>query len=254
MTARLAAPTIAAFPEEAVLTRFDTTSWSLILRAASDDDDEARLALALLCEHYWYPVYAYVRRQGVSAADAEDLTQGYFARFLEKGVVRDAQRDRGRFRAFLLASVRHFLSNERDRERAKKRGGGRRLVSLDAEAAENRLASEPADPSTPETQFERIWAHTLLERVHERLATESARRGTAERYERLRPFLVGAEPEAGYDEIAREWGVGESAVRVALHRLRRRFGDVLREEIGRTVDEPGDVDDELRHLLEVLGR
>jgi len=254
LSAGLVAPTIAAFPEEAALTRFDTTSWSLILRAASDDDGEARLALALLCEQYWYPVYAYVRRQGASASDAEDLTQGYFARFLEKGVVRDAQRDRGRFRAFLLASVRHFLSNERDRERAKKRGGGRRLVSLDAEVAENRLASEPADPKNPATLFEESWAQTLLQRVHERLGIEAARRGTADRYERLRPLLVGAEREAGYEEIAREWGVGESAVRVALHRLRRRFGEVLREEIGRTVDGPGDVDDEMRHLFEVLGR
>ena len=248
------APTIAAFPEEAVVTRFDTTSWSLILRAASNDDGEARLALALLCEHYWYPVYGYVRRQGASPADAEDLTQGYFARFLEKGVVRDVKRDRGRFRSFLLASVRHFLSNERDFERAKKRGGGRRLVSLDAELAENRLASEPADPRTPESQFERSWAQTLFDRVHERLAIEASRRGTAERYGRLRPFLAGAEPETGYEEIAREWGVGEGAVRVALHRLRRRFGAVLREEIGRTVDRQGDVDDEMRHLLEVLGR
>jgi RNA polymerase sigma-70 factor (ECF subfamily) len=244
-------PTISR-PREAVLARFDTTSWSLILRAASDDDAEAQLALALLCEHYWYPVYAYVRRQGESAADAEDLTQGYFARFLEKGVVRDARRDHGRFRAFLLVSVRHFLSNERDRERAKKRGGGRRLVSLDAELAEKRLASEPVDPQTPETQFEKSWALTLFDRVHERLALEAARRGTAERYARLRPFLVGAEPETGCDEIAREWGVGEGAVRVALHRLRRRFGEVIREEIGRTVEGPEDVDDELRRLLEVF--
>jgi RNA polymerase sigma factor (sigma-70 family) len=235
------------------VSRFDTTSWSLILRAASGDDAEARLALAVLCEHYWYPVYAYVRRQGASAADAEDLTQGYFARFLEKGVVRDAQRDRGRFRAFLLVSVRHFLSNERDRERAKKRGGGRRLVSLDAELAEKRFASMPADPETPETQFERNWALALLERVQERLGLESARRGGGKRFARLRPYLLGAEPEAGYDAIAREWGVGESAVRVALHRLRRRFGEVLREEIGRTVDGPEDVDDELRHMREVLG-
>ena len=200
-------------------------------------------------------MYAYVRRQGASAADAEDLTQGYFARFLEKSVVRDAKRDRGRFRAFLVVSVRHFLSNERDRERAKKRGGGRRLVSLDAEIAEKRLAAEPADPSTPETQFEKSWALTLIGRAHERLATEAARRGGAERYARLRPYLEGsADPDEGYAAIAREWGVGEGAVRVALHRLRRQFGEVLREEIGRTVDGPEDVDDELRHMLEVLGR
>jgi RNA polymerase sigma factor (sigma-70 family) len=238
---------------EAGVSRFDTTSWSLILRAAQGDDAEARLALALLCEHYWYPVYAYVRRQGTSAADAEDLTQGYFARFLEKGVVRDVKRDRGRFRAFLLASVRHYLSNERDRDRAQKRGGGRRLVSLDAEVAEQRFASMPVDLDTPETQFERNWALALLERARERLAVEASRRGGAERFARLRPYLEGGEPETGYGAIAREWGVGESAVRVALHRLRRRYREVLREEVGRTVERPQDVDDELRHMLGALG-
>ena len=232
--------------------RFDTTSWSLILRAASNDDSEARLALAVLCEHYWYPVYAYIRRQGESVADAEDLTQGYFARFLEKGVVRDVHRDRGRFRAFLLASVRHFLSNERDRDRASKRGGGRRLLSLDAELAESRYACVPVDPMTPERQFERNWALALVERAQERLAQEAARRGTADRFASLRPHLLGDEPEAAYDVIARQWGTGESAVRVALHRLRRRFGQVLREEIGRTVDSPEDVEDELRQALKAL--
>lgn len=235
------------------MTRFETTSWSLILRAASGDEGDARLALALLCEQYWYPVYAYIRRQGMSATDAEDLTQGYFARFLEKGVVRDAKRDHGRFRAFLLVSVRHYLSNERDRERAQKRGGGRRLVSLDTELAERRFAMEPADPETPETQFERNWAVTLIERVRERLALEEARRGRAERFARLRPYLIGAEPEDSYAAIARDWGVGVGAVRVGLHRLRQRFGQVLREEVARTVDSPEGVEDELRHMLGILG-
>jgi RNA polymerase sigma-70 factor (ECF subfamily) len=242
-------------PGRRELTRFDTTRWSLIVRASSSDDEEARLALALLCESYWYPVYAYIRRTGASAPDAEDLTQGYFARFIEKGVVRDAHQERGRFRAFLLVSVRHYLSNERDRERAQKRGGGRRLVSLDAEAAEKRLASEPPDPSTPETEFERNWAGTVLERVYDRLAEQYTRRGKAARFERLRPFLRGEQdPDEGYTAIAQEWGVGEGAVRVELHRVRKKFVDVLRGEIGRTVDDPRDVDDEIRHLFEVLGR
>ena len=235
------------------MARFETTSWSLILRAASDDDEEARLALALLCEAYWYPVYAYIRRQGSSAADAEDLTQGYFARFLEKGVIRDVHPDRGRFRSFLLVSVRNFLNNERDRERALKRGGGRRLVSLDADRAEERLAAQPQDPVTPETLFERSWAQTVIGRVHERLEQEAARRGTADRLARLRPFLAGSEPEGTYAEVAREWGVGEPAVRVALHRLRRRFAELLRQEIGRTVESTAEIDDEIRYLLGVLG-
>jgi RNA polymerase sigma factor (sigma-70 family) len=235
------------------VTRFNTTNWSLIVRAASADDEEARLALALLCEAYWYPVYAYIRRQGSSAADAEDLTQGYFARFLEKGVIRDVRPERGRFRAFLLVSVRNFLNNERDRERAAKRGGGRRLLSLDADRAEERLAAEPQDPVTPEILFERSWAQTVIGRVHERLELEAARRGTAERLARLRPFLAGSEPEGTYAAIAQEWGVGESAVRVALHRLRRQFAAILRQEIGRTVESVAEIDDEIRYLLGVLG-
>lgn len=235
------------------MARFETTSWSLILRAASADDEEARLAVALLCEAYWYPVYAYIRRQGSSAADAEDLTQGYFARFLEKDFIRDVHPDRGRFRSFLLVSVRNFLNNERDRERALKRGGGRRLVSLDAERAEARLAAEPQDPATPETLFEKSWAQTVIGRVHERLEQEAARRGAADRLARLRPFLAGSEPEGTYAAIAREWGVGETAVRVALHRLRRRFAELLRQEIGRTVDSAAEIDDEVRYLLGVLG-
>jgi RNA polymerase sigma-70 factor (ECF subfamily) len=190
----------------------------------------------------------------VSAADAEDLTQGYFARFIEKGVVRDARQERGRFRAFLLVSVRHYLSNERDRARAQKRGGGRRLVSLDAEAAERRLAAEPPDPRTPETEFERSWARTVLQRVDDRLAAREERRGRAGRFARLQPFLRGEQdPDEGYAAIAREWGVSDGAVRLDLHRLRRKWIETLREEIGRTVEDPADVDDEIRHLFEALG-
>lgn len=197
-------------------------------------------------------MYAYVRRSGVSAADAEDLTQGYFARFIEKGVVRDAHRDRGRFRAFLLVTVRHYLSNERDRERAQKRGGGRRLVSLDAEAAEKKLAAEPADPATPETEFEKSWARTVMGRVWGRLAHHYERRGKAGRFAQLKPFLQDGPPEAYDATVAAEWGVSPEAVRQELHRMKKRFGDLLREEIGRTVDDPADVDDEIRHLFEVL--
>jgi RNA polymerase sigma-70 factor (ECF subfamily) len=234
------------------VTRFATTNWSLILQAASEDDAEARLALALLCEAYWYPVYAYVRRQGASATDAEDLTQAYFARFLEKRVIRVVSREQGRFRAFLLVSVRNFLSNERDRERALKRGGGHRLVSLDAAAAEEQLKGLPRDLVTPETVFERSWAQTVEARVYQRLEQEAARRGTHDRLARLRPFLAGQEPEPTYAEIAREWGVGESAVRVALHRLQKRFVKTLWEEIGRTVGSPADTGEEVRYLLGLL--
>jgi RNA polymerase sigma-70 factor (ECF subfamily) len=234
------------------VTRFATTRWSVIVRAASDDDAEAQLALALLCEAYWYPVYAYVRRQGSSPADAEDLTQAYFARFLEKQVVREVQPPHGRFRAFLLVSVRNFLHNQRDRERSLKRGGGRRLLSLDAEIAEQRLRSLPADSETPETLFEKSWALTVFERVQEQLMKEAERRGSADRAAQLRPYLTGDEPAGGEAALAREWGVSEGAVRVALHRLRKRFASLLRAEVTRTVAGLEDVDDELRRLLAAL--
>jgi RNA polymerase sigma-70 factor (ECF subfamily) len=154
--------------------RFQTTRWSLILKAAADDSAEAALALALLCEAYWYPVYAFVRRQGYSPPDAEDLTQGYFARFLEKDVVRAVRPGAGRFRSFLVVSVRNFLHNERDRERALKRGGGRRLVSLDVAAAEREYEHEPADAATPESLFEQSWARTVFDHVVERLEQEKS--------------------------------------------------------------------------------
>jgi RNA polymerase sigma-70 factor (ECF subfamily) len=234
------------------MARIETTRWSLILRAAGDEPEKASLALALLCEAYWYPVYAFVRRQGYSPADAEDLTQGYFARFLEKGVVKEVRPEYGRFRSFLFASVRHFLSNERDRERAQKRGGGRRLVSLDADEAERAYERTPVDATTPETVFERSWARAVFDRVLERLVHEAAPGDARERVLRLRPFLTGAEPSSSFADIAREWGVGESAVRVALHRLRRRFAGLLREEVEGTVADERDVDDEVRHVLSLL--
>jgi RNA polymerase sigma-70 factor (ECF subfamily) len=235
------------------VTRFATTSWSLIRRAASEDDAEAHLALAVLCEAYWYPVYAYVRCLGVSVADAEDLTQAYFARFLEKRVVRGIDRDQGRFRSFLFVSIRNFLNNERDRERALKRGGGRRLVSLDVARAEERLAVRPRNATAPEALFDRTWAETVLTRVHERLEEDARRRGARERYLALRPFLPPVERDPDYAAIAGAWGVQQGAVRVALHRLRSRFGEILREEIGRTVESRAEVDDEGRYLLRALG-
>jgi RNA polymerase sigma-70 factor (ECF subfamily) len=236
------------------VSRFATTNWSLILRAAGGDDGEAELAMALLCEAYWYPVYAFVRRQGHSAADAEDLTQGYFARFLEKGFIREVRPEHGRFRAFVLVSARNFLHNERDRLRAVKRGGGRRLVSLDAVAAERTYEPRAAEGTTPEDLFERSWAQTVFDRVLDQLEQGAVRQGRGERMARLRPFLVGAQARGSYAEVAAEWGVGESAVRAAVHRLRKDFAGLLREEVGRTVTDGAEVDDEVRHILTVLGR
>jgi RNA polymerase sigma-70 factor (ECF subfamily) len=239
---------------EVVMAAFDTTNWSVIVRAAADDSATAREALAALFEVYWYPVYAMVRRYGHNATDAEDLAQAYFARLIEKGWVKEVRPEHGRFRSFLLVSVRNFLHNERDRERAVKRGGRTRAISLDGAAAEQRYALEPVESSTPETIFERAWANEVLSRALERLRNETAKTEGADRFERLKGHLTGDEPAETYRELAEAWDVGESAVRVALHRMRKRLGTILREEIADTVADPADVGEELRHLLTTVGR
>jgi RNA polymerase sigma-70 factor (ECF subfamily) len=234
------------------MARFDTTNWSVVLKAGSGDTTGCREALATLCETYWYPVYALIRRSGVSVEDTEDLTQAYFALFLEKRYFDDIRPEKGRFRSFLLVSVRNFLNNQRDRERALKRGGATRILRLELEEGEARYCREPADYVTPEALFERAWVQAVLDRALARLEAEHDEedmRGA--RFAQLRSFLTADGPEVSYAEIAQEWGVGESAVRVAVHRLRRRFGAVLREEVGRTVADPGDVEAEVRHLLTV---
>ena len=236
------------------MVRFDTTNWSVVLKAGGDRSSAAREALGTLCSAYWYPVYAMVRRYGHDATDAEDMTQAYFTRFLEKGWVKEVRPEHGRFRSFLLVSVRNFLHNERDRERAVKRGGGTRTVSLDGAAADHRYALEPVESATPETLFERAWAEEVLARALERLRDETAETEEAERFDQLKGHLTGDEPAETYAELAEAWGVGESAVRVALHRMRKRLGRLLREEIAATVADPADVGEELRHLLSTVGK
>jgi RNA polymerase sigma-70 factor (ECF subfamily) len=235
------------------MTRFATTRWSLIARAAAADEEEARLALALLCEAYWYPIYAFVRRQGYDAPDAEDLTQGYFARFLEKGFLRALDPGQRSFRAFLLVSVRNHLQNVRDHAQAQKRGGGRRLLSLDVVQAEQLYDPALACRVTPEDLYERSWARRVVERALEQLEDAASGEKRA-RVKRLRAFLLDDGPEGEYARIAAEWGTGESAVRAAVHRLRKEFVLVLRREVGRTVGDESEVDAEVRHLLEVLAR
>jgi RNA polymerase sigma-70 factor (ECF subfamily) len=192
-----------------------------------------------------------VRRQGYGADQARDLTQGYFARLIERRALRDVRPELGRFRSFLLASVRHFLSNERDRETARKRAPSDGLVSLDAEAAEGRYLAEPADALTPETVFERKWASTVFDRTLIRLRAEWIGDEKARRFRALSGFLTGVEPAASYREIAAQLGISEDAVKVGVHRLRQRYGELLRAEIAETVQDPAEVDDELRHLLDV---
>ncbi len=232
---------------------FLTTRWTLVRAAGGSPSVEQRAALESLCRSYWPPVHAYLRRRGVPPDEAEDLTQAFFARLLEKRDLRQADPGRGRFRSFLLGALQHFLANERDRSRRLKRGGGRAVLSLDfssATGADSRAALEPVEATTPELEFERAWARTVIERALERLAEEQrhARKGAA--WERLRPYLASAErlPSAA---VARELGVSENAVRVAAHRLRRRFGELLRAEVRETVG-PGEEEDEIRELRAAL--
>jgi len=232
--------------------RFQTTNWSLVLAARGQESDDSRDALARLCEAYWYPIYAFIRHKGHDAEDACDLTQGYFALLLEKGYLGDVRREAGRFRSFLFASVSHFLSNEHDRARAAKRGGGRVLLSLDAEAAEEKYRFEPVDERTPEKAYERQWALAILARALAQLEEEHASPASADRFRALRPYLTGDEPAAAYRDLAPRLGLTEAAVRQAVRRLRKRYGELLRQEIGATVAASDAVDDELRHLLSAL--
>ncbi len=231
---------------------FATTRWSVVVSAGREDSRVARAALEELCGAYWYPLYVFVRRTGRSAHDAQDLVQGFFAALLEKHYLREVDREKGRFRSFLLLALKRFLANEWDKERARKRGGDRVLVSLDALTAEQRYALEPAESRTADQLFERRWATTLLERVLTRLRDEQVASGRAVLFEQLKEFLVSPGRGTPYAELAARLGSSEGAVKVAVHRFRRRYRDLLEEEIARTVNSPGEVDEERRHLLSAL--
>jgi RNA polymerase sigma-70 factor (ECF subfamily) len=233
--------------------RFPTTHWSAVLAAADSRDPRSPFALSEICEAYWRPLYAFVRRQGADADEAGDLVQGYFARLLEKNYLGDVRRDRGRFRAFLLVSLKHYLANERDRSRARKRSPRERLLSIDAEQTEERLRIALADTADPEQLFERQWALTLLERALDRLGEEAESAGAKGRFERLKGFLTENDgAAASYQEVAAELATTEGAVKTAVYRLRRRFGELLRDEVAGTVVHPDEVDAEIRHLLRSL--
>jgi len=225
-----------------------------VLAARRSDSTEAQAALANLCRTYWYPLYAYVRRRGYEAHDAQDLTQEFFARLLAQGWLGQADRERGRFRTFLLSAMSHFLANQWDKARAQKRGGSVRLVPLQIDEAETRYGREPADPSTPEQAYERRWVLALLDEVLTRLQQECAKEGKAELFERLKPCLVGERESQPYPELAAQLGLSEGAVKVAVHRLRRRYRHLLRSEIANTVATAAEIDEEMHHLFAVLAR
>jgi RNA polymerase sigma-70 factor (ECF subfamily) len=231
---------------------FATTHWSLVLAARGQPSPEARAALADLCRVYWYPLYAFIRRGGHGATAAEDLTQEFFARLLEKGWLGQADRTKGRFRSFLLAACKHFLANERARERALKRGGGRTHLPINFHDADARYAREPADALTPERLFERRWALALLDQVLAELRAEYAAASKEKLFDLLKARLGGAADAALYESVAAALGMTAGAVKVAAHRLRQRYRDRLREAIARTLDDPDAVDDEIRHLFAVL--
>lgn len=231
---------------------FATTRWSLVVRAAGRPCEEAQSALDLLCRKYWFPLYAYARRRMGDMHAAQDLTQAFFARLLEKDVLAQATPERGRFRSFLLASMSHFLANERDRQNAIKRGGGRATFSIDAAEGESRLHGEPSHELTPERLFERQWAVTLLERVASRLQSEFVSAGKPRHYELLRGALSGDRDRLPFVEIGAELGISEDAARQAAQRLRKRFREILRDEVSETVANPADIDEEIRSLFEAL--
>ena len=230
---------------------FVTTHWSVVLTAARRDTTRARAALEYLCQSYWHPLYAYLRRRGYSPEDAQDLTQEFFARLLERNAVATVAPEKGRFRSFLLASMNHFLADEWDKARAQKRGGGK-VISLDLQSAETRLGEAPAENFTPEKAFEHRWAITLLEQVYQRLGEEYREQDKAALFDTLRVTLAGKSQAAPYAELARQLKMNEGAVKVAVHRLRQRYRTLLRETIAGTVSGPDEVEDELRYLFRTL--
>jgi RNA polymerase sigma-70 factor (ECF subfamily) len=232
--------------------RFPTTHWTVVLAASQGPSPQADQALAALCERYWYPLYAYVRRRGYSHEDAQDLTQEFFARLIDRNFLHRFNLLQGRFRSFLLGAMNHLLSDARDRARRRKRGGGLAPVPLDDQTAQSRYRGEPVDRLDAEKIFERRWALDLLARVLDRLESDYAASGKARQFAELQGFLVGEPSAVPYRQVAARLGVSQGAVKAAVHRMRRRFGELFRAEVARTVSTAAEVQDEINHLLAVL--
>ena len=232
---------------------FHTTHWTVVLAAREKEGSAPREALASLCSTYWYPLYAFIRRQGSAPPEAEDLTQEFFYRFLERDALQRVQPAAGKFRSFLLACVKNFLSNERQRAQAQRRGGGQQLVPLKCGEAETRYSFEPVDQRTPDAIFERRWAFAVLEGTMKELQREYLAGQKRELFEDLQGFLPGGHGNPSRAELAVKRGVSVGAVDVAVHRLRQRFGALLREEIARTVSSEAEVEEEIRYLISLIG-
>lgn len=231
---------------------FATTHWTAVLTAGRGHSPQADGALEELCRTYWYPLYAYIRRQGHSREDAQDLTQGFFAGLLEKNYLESVSSDKGKFRSFLLMAVKRFLANEWDRASRQKRGGGIQPLSLDWQDADTRYQINPADDLSPDKLYDRAWALVVLEHVITRLRDEQHAEGKAGWYETLKPFLMMGKSEIPYARAAAELKTTEGAVRVAVHRLRRRYRELLRAEITQTLANPAQADEEMQALFSAL--
>jgi RNA polymerase sigma factor (sigma-70 family) len=229
---------------------FPPTRWSVVLHAAQSGSPDSEKALANLCEAYWYPLYAYLRHQGHSPEQAEDLTQEFLARLVHKHYLDGLTQEGGKFRSFLLTALKRFLANERDREQAKKRGGGKVMIPMDANA-EARYRRELIDQATPEALFERQWAFTVMDRVLARIQDEYTRLGKGKLFDLLQDCLPGADGQSSYAQAGAALQLKESSVRMAALRLRRRYGQLLREEIAQTVASPKEIEEEIRHLITV---
>jgi RNA polymerase sigma factor (sigma-70 family) len=232
---------------------FVTTRWTVVLAAGRRQTPHADRALEELCRTYWFPLYAYVRRRGHAKADAEDLVQAFFARFLAKNYLEGLSAERGRFRAFLLASLKNFLTNEWKKSQRLKRGGGETVLSLDWETADTKFQVASTAEQSPDKAFDREWAVALLAQVIERLRAECAADGKAKQFEHLKIFLTAGKGAVPHADVARALGMDEGAVRVAAHRLRKRYRELLRDEIAHTLADPARVDEEMRALFVAFG-
>jgi RNA polymerase sigma-70 factor (ECF subfamily) len=232
---------------------FRTTHWATVLTARDKDGPAAQTALASLCATYWYPLYAFIRRQGMSPHEAEDLTQDFFYRFLERHGLENVQPARGKFRSFLLTCLKNFLANERERSTAQRRGGGHQLLSLNCDEGETRYSLEPTDHRTPEDMFERRWAFAVLDKTMQNLRQEYSENGKEDLFDDLESFFPGSYRAASRAELAVKRGVTVGAIDVAVHRMRQRFRVLLREQVARTVSSETEIEDEIRYLISVIG-
>jgi len=232
--------------------RFATTHWSVVLAAGKSSSPNQKQALETLCEGYWFPLYAYLRQRGLDSHQAEDSTQAFFTHILDKHSLQTADPKYGKFRSFLLIRLKSFLSDERDRAQAKKRGGGRKILSLGFQNAEDQYALEPADQLSPEKLFEKSWALTVLERTMDRLEKEMAKKNKKKLFDHLKVYLTTEKDVIPYRNMAKELKMAEGSVRVAVHRLRRHYRKLLRGEIAQTVTDEDQIDEEMGHLFAAL--